>query len=1548
MENELGIKIEENIEHLYNISLKDEEYELSMKINNSLIEFNLHKKNIIANYNSKFGLENINKLLHNSFKRIKEAFDFFDKIIKDKRIELIKVKEKEIINLKFKNIDNLNNGNDIFLELNKVLLTNEEINIILLKEMNTLKKNEILKIEKSRKVCQKIYEKKIKEKDKEINQLKQEINQLKKTQEKKINDFHIEFNKKISEMKNILKPVLEEFQEKKQKENDERNDYENLVNDFKIINYKFKIPDKNSEQEIFNALNLYTSIFKIKNPNQNDTDSSIYIRQLYPKLNYNITNKNIFREVMMNIFVRELKKTKNKNFKLNLLNILIKEYNNLIIDSYPFMEIIFEFLSSTPKFIGENLRKIQDNNNLCLKLINDENNEILNHILLTIFENSINIYFELIPNITHIDDQNNYFKKYFDYKKNNNEINPTLILSDKSLELFQNCINIIEKIYINREKGQNIIKNDILCQLYAISYIKIYLFKYVYFTHYNNKQFIDKEEILKIINDKKVNNQVRQMIKIYIFRIFFYILGNYHDFYEYDFKNRGIFFLDEIKQRFKQKKYSLLTYYMLPNGDQNKWNLFMEYFNEFDSFFYDKSYKPINQFVNFISNNGIDFFFMITTNLITSNIAVKNLVEKDEYSRYSSFINNLFTDPKIKLPEITKQLFFLFSNEEIFDNKIKKKLIYEQNNKEININQFEMILYGLRFCLQSTSKENQAKFLYSKILSRDCEDILRTNCLPGNNRSENFYIQNYYLLEEHLKNYPSNIGAYVCGCGLYYSIAPCGFPNQEGICVKCGNKIGYDKLPPGIKGCHGFAHVPGHFRIFKDLEQKKYEFSKYGNTDENIPNKLLDEYKREIIDPKLDAEKYGISKISKISFLSYQKKVRDLSQIGYRLLNFILYSHLFYANCLGFIKDEDMAKYLCDGMTCIQMLENDWNYLKDALQSKGIQIIQIFINLIFDKLSEKLKNCKELKTLDQRNEFEQGIEKLLEESYKEYEHYSKIYNKNNEKLLELNKNSLKALVLEINDPNDYNEKQYPFYKYFLKTTYPTRDSFIHEFKQIEDYEKKYPLINNYIRKDNPEKFLIKYLSEFNEFSNFMIDYYSYKISRKDAAQKKIKDEDLYKNNIHNFKDKFKSFIKIWENLKSYSTKFECRDEMPPIDLNENKEIAFFLNDDGDIGKGMYIASTYENFIQWQNNFLDAIIEQTKHSGILHHFVKNMERTINVQNANKNEILNFDITNENFNKLIYKNCKRNIIREDNSINYMNYNQFIYDFDTIEKNLGELLLPGKKKFESVKTLKYVTFCFEGFLGNKSFVLIDFIDKYKQIPLCLEKKQLIFAFIQEKYNGRNEELTNILFLIQMLMNYLTQIIENEKKEIRILLYELPENITLSNEFIELFYNEKIDIKIEEIIGVYSFFELLCFGTIINNLKDIYKKIIDEELSKRILKLFDDKKFNIITKYNLASACRKFISRYLTGSRSIDEFDENSDLSVQLSRYELWTKEIFEKEEDFYKELNYLKEAKITIGQCFELYKLIGGDEEQEFRGIKKKILKEGNNNIESDAEE
>ena len=468
----------------------------------------------------------------------------------------------------------------------------------------------------------------------------------------------------------------------------------------------------------------------------------------------------------------------------------------------------------------------------------------------------------------------------------------------------------------------------------------------------------------------------------------------------------------------------------------------------------------------------------------------------------------------------------------------------------------------------------------------------------------------------------------------------------------------------------------------------------------------------------------------------------------------------------------------------------------------------------------------------------------------------------------------------------------------------------------------------------------------------MIDTYSYKISREDASKKILKEEEIYKNNQQKFLKKFDKFKKIWVHLKPFSIKYGCRDEMPPVDLDENKSLAYFLNDNGEIGKGMYIAAAYQNFIEWQNNFLDGLIEPLRQNGILHHFVKTMEKTIDVQKAKKNEVLNFDKINELFMEIIFENCKRNIYREDNSINFMNYKQYIYDFDSVERTLGEMLLPGKVKFNGHENLKFVTYSFEGFRGSKSSVLSDFSEKYNQKPLSIENKQSIYDSIKDQLKEENEELSKILFSIQLLIYYLTQERCKETDYIKTIIGDLPDYVILTKECKEFF--EKQNLKVEELTAVYSYFELLCFKPIIDNLRDHYKKKIDEKKAENILKLFKENRFKVIKKISLASACRKLISRYLVSTRDDTDYSENNKLDLYLDREEMWSEIWKDKEEEIKEDLEILRKEELTLGQSLELYNLLGGDQRKALEGIKLKNNEEeeekedNNEKPKEDAEE
>ena len=305
-EYEPETELEENLEISHNISILDEEYELSTKINGTLLEFKVKQENIIDEYNykAKFQLEAINKLLLTSFEKIKEVFDFFDNLLKEKKVNLIQSKDKTIIKLNFKNTTQNIETN---IELNKYKLSKDEMNLMFIKEINSLKKKLNSKNEKSFdkqieetvKEYQKILNDKIIEKDKEIKDLKKEINQLKQEQEKKLNEIKKIFERKNFTNENILNPIIVKEKEKKEIiKYDKVNDNVNLINDFTNINF-----ENMKNKTIANNLNIKwlksVAVYKIIRNNEisyeiaypeNENGYNIIIYNLIKKTTNTISN----------------------------------------------------------------------------------------------------------------------------------------------------------------------------------------------------------------------------------------------------------------------------------------------------------------------------------------------------------------------------------------------------------------------------------------------------------------------------------------------------------------------------------------------------------------------------------------------------------------------------------------------------------------------------------------------------------------------------------------------------------------------------------------------------------------------------------------------------------------------------------------------------------------------------------------------------------------------------------------------------------------------------------------------------------------------------------------------------------------------------------------------------------------------------------------------------------------------------------------------------------------------------------------------------------
>ena len=76
------------------------------------------------------------------------------------------------------------------------------------------------------------------------------------------------------------------------------------------------------------------------------------------------------------------------------------------------------------------------------------------------------------------------------------------------------------------------------------------------------------------------------------------------------------------------------------------------------------------------------------------------------------------------------------------------------------------------------------------MLSKGCQKAIESSLIPGNDNKEDLRITTLDAINIHFSTFPDACGCYVCSCGFYYNIDPCGFPttNRTNNCPICGQK----------------------------------------------------------------------------------------------------------------------------------------------------------------------------------------------------------------------------------------------------------------------------------------------------------------------------------------------------------------------------------------------------------------------------------------------------------------------------------------------------------------------------------------------------------------------------------------------------------------------------------------------------------------------------------------------------------------------------------------------------------------------------------------
>jgi len=1235
--------------------------------------------------------------------------------------------------------------------------------------------------------------------------------------------------------------------------------------------------------------------------------------------------KNKYYETLKYIYMQEINKVNEISYRGAILGELMKE-KEIIKKSNDIFQILLDSYIDKDYYIDAKNELLNNKNDVILKLIDKY---LSNH--------KANYYLALSETILYFFEKNSLI--YLNYILGKKKGKQTLI--DDPLTIFQDCNDFLFDFKTDSDKFFN--KRTNITKLFCLGYIRAYCYKFI---KMHDKTDFEPDEIIKEINKcDKI-----KMVKLYIYKIIFNKNNRQID----------IFLKNSIKEKYILDKYDNFKDLIKLEGEQFTNEIYNEIYDSEDS---KTIYKKLcnyqkNSFENEITkgelmgNNKLKFddFFMAANNLILSQL------KKNDFENEKSFINfyNNICEPLFKKDDddnesegnrLLSLIKFIFQNE-------RYKEIKNENTILINQKDIDVLFYGYRYCLNEIAEKhkNDEDYIYTYLYDQDNLEHIDEKFYPGSDPKQESYYDLFNKIENHFEKIP-NQGCYICLCdkGYYHSV-PSGFPGYSEVNIKCpncnkpiGSKEKYleekyentDRIK--LYKIYETIKRDNYIRIFKDKDEidklSRNRDKYYKLRDLNYMTK--EEFKTKYIKPLYNKEK-GLNIIDENNFKKDNKKIRNLSQLSYRLLNYILYSHLFFAKLLT--SSEQFNDYLPKGMTWFETIKECFILLQNELEKKGIKKIDVFMNFIFNDLFKVLHNRKCINNFEELIEFENELEKLIEDKFNQAK--EKI-----DKFKELEMKSIKdqnsgiALLKEIYKKDMYKKTDYPYYEHFYYSDY-LDEEYIENILEHKD-KNEYPILSKYLeykkkKNDDNDKYSLRDLSLFNEVLNLFSDKYSNQISREFSEKTLIKNSDIYEPN----KDLIEDFIDLYNDLEIIEEN-DGKKEKLKLNINKNYICDFLLLDENKYGRSY--KKIYQKYIELQNKELENLLDIKIDKRI---FNDNCKIKINVQQIKENEIFTFDIPKIfNFISVVCNSSYRKII---DTQNYENYNEYEISLDTIEDIMTDLLLKNKKLLNN----ELIGFSYDNevFANEVTDLIKNF--KFTDTKISINDKVAFYNYITDN-KGNNDKYRIIIDNFITLMEYLNKIKLDENNQINgttkvgdIDIVKNQKNI--SEEFFNIFKNND-DLIINKIPNMFDYYLKLIFKYIkidiekhqeINKANDNNKGKPSEEkeeekmyLDKKIIKKLDEifsNKDIIIKKESLATAIRLFISLVLYRE---DEKDKDKRIKVNrknvvdyLKGKDLWETNIYN-DSGFEKNLEEIKSLNIKIKEILWFYYYLINNKDEGF---------------------
>ena len=1304
-----------------------------------------------------------------------------------------------------------------------------------------------------------------------------------------------------------------------------------------LLNKKNILKDKQLLDQYINSL------FKERNfIRENDFNKALNeFNNQYDLLFNNFRGLEGFEKLMISLIVSKYKEVNDEQFRSQLCS-KIKNNDTLIKFSTELFVLVFRRYRIEPYYLEENNNEpdnpfsLDFKDNLILKEIDGGKNGIpedLKEILKTIFK------FNIIQ----------YFKDEIENKTDKRDI-INILLGENAFNDFKNAYENLKNIMFKKFDD---IYNYNIKEQYCISYCNVFLENFV---KYCFEEIVYssgiRNNLLEFLNDKENETPLKNSIKIVILKIIkaYYIKDQYIFMFNKDIWSKD-YYLDSLTNNYNFISTDNLLHLFYNGKNEETFKKILDEKVSID--------KNGGSFLNLNENN----FFNILDCLINQNIS--NLKSNKIITFYDSNSFLPIINFGNEVGKTTKKLIDLFFDKFTFNSKIKPII------EKLSTDDYELLLFSYKLSL-SCSLANKNS-IYSKMIGENCINEIYDSYIPGAELFSDLFVESYYSINKYIEDSNKDgygEGFYICNCGEWYYNPYCGVPVNITYCLNCKKEVG---------GIDEILTKRGKSQYEKEIIRIYYDETNKENVETRddlvqiyanqwYDSKLLKDFNKEI-ENKINKDYKGINCNNYLLFINENKQIRQLYPISYRILSYIIYSNIFFDYILEYlslndlkekqivplkeeifqgelgIKDDEEEQDFSSGLwdtyrievlknrdkdrnidDIIHILNTNWKLLKKELEKKNINNIYCFMNIIFDEINQIIKNSKEMKTAEDRIEFEKQFNEIINTHIINYNKLSENYLK----ICNIYEGTSKDPILGF--PQNIEDK-YPYLYDLFSIRTVSKEGIIEIIDSIDKSNDLYPALYYYLHTNEDSVNYLQNINLMNEFVLFTIENYSYQIDREKAKNLKMSSE--VKNGkipivpFNNFKLAFND-----HNIYLKELQYNCI-SLKGINKKKLDEISdpslplySFLIDNGDFSYGMQIAAIYQDFSKIQNSFLQNIKPKINKIERLKYLVKKMEEKIPPQKAKKCNIISFKINSENYNCFLqmlllysYKDS---------------YGNIKYDLNSIENDLESILLPEKKLFDDNI---YVIYQYESFRNNNSSVIPNFCENFPQIELNDKEKQDLYSFRDKQES--NDSNKKILFSIQLLIFYLSdknnkELVKN--KTIKEILNDnlLPNFIHMSEETIKLF--DEHNFSLSKLFSVYEYFELLCYDDFKKNTDEDYMEKVPDEKLKKLNEHFEKKdnagKGYLITKVILSSAVRKFISRFLSGKRNEQEVNCNFELFTYMQfREDIWKKEVRENN-NFERELSELIQINILAKNSIDLYEVLGGDNILLGEEVKKEI--------------